>query len=61
MPTYRMVYGNDEQVVNETLEDVEFEREDGWVTFFRGRDAILRVHENHIQSLESVPATDEPR
>ena len=52
MPTYRLVYGDDEQVVREVLEDVDIEREDGWVVFFRGRDAILRVHEEHVQSLE---------
>jgi hypothetical protein len=54
MATYQMVYGDDGQVVRETLEGVEIEREDGWVTFFRGKDAILRVHEDHIESLEAV-------
>jgi hypothetical protein len=47
-----MVYGDDEQVVSEVLEDVDIDREDGWVVFFRGRDAILRVHEEHVQSME---------
>jgi hypothetical protein len=54
MPTYRMVYGDDEQVVQETFEDVEIEREDGWVVLFRGSDAILRVHEENVQSLDLV-------
>jgi hypothetical protein len=54
MATYRMVYGDDEQVVRETYKDVEMEREDGWVVFFRGDDAILRVREEHVQSLEEV-------
>ena len=54
MPRYRMVYGDDEQVVRETFNDVQLEREDGWVVLFRGSDAILRVHENHVQSLELV-------
>jgi hypothetical protein len=49
-----MVYGDDEQVVRETFNDVQLEREDGWVVLFRGSDAILRVHENHVQSLELV-------
>jgi hypothetical protein len=54
MPTYRMVYGDETEVVRETFEDVEVEREDGWVTLFRGNDAILRVREEHVQTLEEV-------
>jgi hypothetical protein len=54
MPTYRMVYGDDEQVVNETFHDVEVQREDGWVVLFRGSDAILRVQEEHVKSLDLV-------
>jgi hypothetical protein len=53
MATYRMVYGDDEQVVRETFENIDgIEREDGWVVLFRGGDAILRVQEEHVQSLE---------
>ena len=52
MPTYRMVYGDGEQVVRETLTDVELEREDGWTVVFRGDDAVLRLQDQHIQSLE---------
>jgi hypothetical protein len=52
MPRYRMVYGDDEQVVRETFDDVLLEREDGWVVLFRGSDAILRIREEHVQSLE---------
>ena len=58
MPTYRMVYGDDVQVVTETLKDVELEREDGWTVFFRGNDAILRVRDEHVQSLELLPQPD---
>ncbi len=54
MPTYRMVYGDDEQVVQETFEDVVVEREDGWTVLFRGDDAILRVQDAHVQSLDRV-------
>jgi hypothetical protein len=54
MPTYRMVYGDDEQVVRETLENVEMEKEDGWVVFIRDGDSVLRVHEDHIQELEAL-------
>jgi hypothetical protein len=54
MPTYRMVYGDNNQVVRETFENVDMQREDGWVVLFRGDDAILRVREEHVQSLETV-------
>ena len=54
MPTYQMVYGDTEQVVRETFSDVEVQREDGWVVLFRGSDAILRVQEVHVHSLELV-------
>jgi hypothetical protein len=62
MPTYRMVYGDDVQVVTETLKDVELEREDGWTVFFRGNDAILRVRDEHVQSLELLaqPEREQP-
>ena len=58
MPTYRMIYGDDEQVVRETFDDVEVEREDGWVVVFRGTGAILRVHEDHVQSLDLLVEGD---
>jgi hypothetical protein len=54
MATYRMVYGDEEQVVRETFHDVVIEREDGWTVLFRGNDAILRVRDEHIQSLEQI-------
>ncbi len=55
MTTYAMVYGDGEQVVRETYKDIDqLEREDGWVTLFRGNEAILRVQEAHVQSLEIV-------
>jgi hypothetical protein len=62
MPTYRMVYGDEAQVVRETLNDVELEREDGWTVFFRGNEAILRVRDEHVQSLELIeqPEPDQP-
>jgi hypothetical protein len=57
MATYRMVYGDDESVVRETFEDIsEVEREDGWVVLFRGKEAILRVQEEHVQSMERLDA-----
>jgi hypothetical protein len=55
MANYRMVYGDDEQVVRETYENIDdLQREDGWVVLFRGKDAILRVQEQHVQSLEEI-------
>jgi hypothetical protein len=54
MPTYKMVYGDAEKVVTETFDDVEVQREDGWVALFRGPDVILRVREEHVQSLDIV-------
>jgi hypothetical protein len=60
MATYRMVYGDDEQVVRETFRDVQIEREDGWTVVFRGNDAILRVQDAHVQALERVdPVPDD--
>jgi hypothetical protein len=56
MATYRMDHGDDEQVVQETLEHVEVEREDGWTLLFRGDDAILRVQDAHVQPLAHVDA-----
>ena len=54
MASYRMVYGDEEQVVRETFHDVDLEREDGWTVLFRGKEAILRVRDEHIQSLERL-------
>jgi len=54
MASYRIVYGDDEQVVRETFNHVEVQREDGWLVIFRDDDAILRVREEHVQSIEEV-------
>jgi CBS domain-containing protein len=54
MATYRMVYGDGEQVARETFADVTVEREDGWTVLFRGGDAVLRVRDDHVRSLERV-------
>jgi hypothetical protein len=55
MTTYRMVYGDSEEVVRETYDDItSVEREDGWLVLFRGNDAILRVQEEHVQEFEQV-------
>ena len=54
MARYRMVYGDDEQVVSETFDDVDVVREDGWTVLFRGDEAILRVRDEHVQTLEQL-------
>ena len=55
MATYRMVDGDTERTVQETFTDIDVvEREDGWVVLFRGKEAILRVQEAHVQSLEQL-------
>ena len=57
MATYRMVYGDDENLLTETYDNItEVEREDGWVVLFRGKEAILRVQEDHVQELERLDA-----
>ena len=60
MARYRMVYGDEEQVVQETYDDVEVVREDGWTVLFRGDDAILRVRDEHVQSLELLEDGAQP-
>jgi len=59
MSSYRMLYGDDEDLATETLDDVEIDREDGWTTFFRGTDSVLRVRDEHIRSLEVLDASGE--
>jgi hypothetical protein len=57
--TYKMIYGDEDTVAEETLEDIDsVEHEDGWVALFRDDDAILRVQEDHVQSLELVTEQD---
>jgi hypothetical protein len=53
MATYRMVYGDSENLLTETYDNItEVEREDGWVVLFRGPEAILRVQEAHVKEME---------
>lgn len=55
MAKYRMVYGDDTQVVRETYDNVDdVQREDGWLVLFRGTEAIIRVQETHVQSFEEL-------
>jgi hypothetical protein len=54
MPDYAIVYGEGDEVTRETLKGVTVEREDGWLTIFRGKDSILRVREEHVRSIEEV-------
>ena len=53
MATYRMVYGDSENLLTETYDNItEVEREDGWVVLFREPEAILRVQEAHVKEME---------
>ena len=54
MPSYTIVYGDDEHVVTQTLHGVVLEREDGWLVVFRGKDVILRLQESHVRSVDAV-------
>ena len=55
MASYRMVYGDDDQLVSETYDNIDsVEREDGWIVLFRGKDSILRVQETHVQSFDRL-------
>jgi hypothetical protein len=57
MASYRMVYGDDGEVVSETYDEIDsVEREDGWIVLFRGEDSILRVQETHVQSFDRLDA-----
>jgi hypothetical protein len=57
MTNYRIVYGDGEQVVREIFNDVELQREDGWLVISRGSDAILRAREEHVQTVEAIDET----
>jgi hypothetical protein len=53
MASYKIAYGDDQNLVHETYHDIDdLQREDGWLTLFRGNEAIIRVQEAHVQSLE---------
>ncbi|MFY9586792.1 MAG: hypothetical protein WAT66_04980 [Actinomycetota bacterium] len=52
MPSYTLVYGDDKNLVRQTLHGVVLEREDGWLVVFRGKDVILRLREEHVRSVE---------
>jgi hypothetical protein len=55
MADYKLVYGDKSDLVDETYRNVDdVQREDGWVVLFRGPEAILRVREEHVQSLEEL-------
>ncbi len=55
MATFKMVYGDEENLVTETYDNVDsVEREDGWLVLFRGPEAILRVQEIHVRSFERL-------
>ena len=55
MTSYKMVYGDEDNTVTETYANVDsVVREDGWLVLFRGPEAIVRVQESHVKSLEQL-------
>jgi hypothetical protein len=57
VPTYKLVYGDEDNMLTETYANIDsVEREDGWLVLFRGNDAILRVEETHVKSFEQIDA-----
>ena len=55
MATYQLVYGDGEQPVTETYDNIDtVEQEDGWLVLFRGPEAILRVQERHVRSFRQL-------
>jgi hypothetical protein len=57
MADYKLVYRDDdgENVATELLHGVDdVQREDGWVSLWRGNDAFLRLQETHVVSLDEV-------
>jgi hypothetical protein len=60
MPNYTMIYGDETQTVRQTFRDVDVQREDGWTVLFRGNQAILRLRDAHVHSLELIGNRSEP-
>ena len=55
MTSYKMVYGDEDDMVTETYVNIDsVQREDGWLVLFRGTEAIVRVQESHVKSLEQL-------
>jgi hypothetical protein len=55
MATYQLVYGDGEQSVTETYDNIDaVEQEDGWLVLFRGPEAILRVQERNVRSFKQL-------
>ena len=55
MATYQLVYGDGEESVTETYDNIDaVEQEDGWLVLFRGPEAILRVQESHVRSFNRM-------
>ena len=55
MTSYKMVYGDEDDMVTETYVNIDsVQREDGWLVLFRGPEAIVRVQESHVKSLEQL-------
>ena len=55
MTSYKMVYGDEDNMVIEMYANIDsVVREDGWLVFFRGLEAVVRVQESHVKSFEQL-------
>ena len=54
MNTYRIHIRSDEFQYESELQASDIEEEDGWTVFWRGKDAFMRIRDEHIVSLERV-------
>jgi len=54
MNTYRLHLRSDEFQYEQEVHATDIEREDGWTVFFSGKDAFMRIRDEHIVSLEHL-------
>lgn len=55
MAEYRIDYGDDQNRVTETIDADQIVEEDGYVTFFKGDDSVLRVQSDHLHNRADLP------
>lgn len=52
--TYRLHARSDEFEYEHELHVTDVQREDGWTSFWDGKDVFLRIRDEHIVSLEHL-------
>ena len=52
--TYRLHVRSDEFQYEQEVHATDIEKEDGWTVFFAGKDAFMRIRDEHIVSLEHL-------